>query len=167
MTIARIYAAGKVRRWHANPVLADTAQTNADHQGACVQLLLMLHPSPSVALIKAVAMHDVGERWVGDVPYPFKAAEPVAAAAHARVESDARRRVHGRDPLDDITAEDAAWLSLVDRLESICHVAITRPGELAHDGWDRAIAAVGKVANDLGVVEPVGRLIADMRSRRF
>jgi 5'-deoxynucleotidase len=165
MTIAKIYAAGKVRRWHANPALADTAQTNADHQGACVRLLLMLHPAPTVALIRAVAHHDDGERWVGDVPYPFKRAYQIAALHHATAEAIARQQAHDRDPVGEIAGNDLAWLHLVDRLEAFCHVALTRPHELRHDGWGPASEAVLQAAIDLGVGDRVAQLLNDMRAR--
>lgn len=167
MTIAQVYAAGKVRRWHANPALADTAQTNADHQGACVQLLLMLHPAPTVALIRAVAHHDVGERWAGDLPYPFKVAEPATAASHGCVEAQLRGRALGDDPVDQIAGRDLAWLQLVDRLESFCHVAATRPHELGHDGWPEAIKRLWPMADALGVREQVDQLIGDMIARNW
>lgn len=165
MTIAKVYAAGKVRRWHANPALADTAQTNADHQGACVQLLLMLHPAPTVALIRAVAHHDVGERWVGDVPYPFKISSPSAAVVHQRAEAKARDDVFDGDPVEQIGGRDLAWLNLVDRLESFCHVAVTRPHELGRDGWPHAVNMLRQMAADLGVDVQVDRLIDDMELR--
>ena len=54
MTVAAVYASGQVIRYHANPAMAHLGQTNADHQGRCVQLLFAFHPGASCALIRAV-----------------------------------------------------------------------------------------------------------------
>jgi len=40
--LAPLWLSGSVRRWHCNPALSNSHQTNADHQGRCVQLLLAL-----------------------------------------------------------------------------------------------------------------------------
>jgi hypothetical protein len=71
--LAPLWHAASVRRWHQNPALAHTHQTIADHQGRCVLLLLALHPAPSLALLRAVATHDIGERVAGDSVVGFQA----------------------------------------------------------------------------------------------
>lgn len=162
---SRIYAAGKVRRWHANPALAHVEQTIADHVGGCIRLLLMLHPLPPFRLIRAVAHHDDGERWVGDLPYDFKRAHPAEASAHATAESAALAGVLGYDPFDTLLPAEMLWLKLVDRLEAYAHVAMRHPAELQRNGWPSARADLLRMASVLhvdGLVEAVTRVIEDM-----
>jgi hypothetical protein len=111
LPLAPVWVAGEVRRWHANPALARSGQDNANHQGRCVQLLFLLNPTASPALIRAVAFHDVGEVFAGDLSAPFKRAHPAVAQAHAMIETTARERLCGAEPW--LTDEERAWLRLV------------------------------------------------------
>lgn len=169
MTTARIYAAGKVRRWHANPALAHIGQTNADHIGGCIRLLMMLHPNPSLPLIRAVAHHDDGERWVGDLPFDFKRARPEIAAMHGDAERDALTDVLGADVYADLELEDWAWLKMIDRLEAYCHAALYRPDEIKRNGWPLARQRLLDASRHLGAVTlmDVRRLIEDMEAAAF
>ena len=135
MTLAQVYMAGGVQRYHANPGMARLGQTNADHQGRCVQLLLALHPAPSVALIWAVAHHDVGERWAGDLPAPFKKAQPEIAAAHAEAEMECAAQAMGWRVLDDLSQEDRRWLALIDGLEAWAFMLGHARYEAERGGW--------------------------------
>ncbi|MFN7882569.1 MAG: hypothetical protein ACK5PF_06100 [bacterium] len=138
MTLAQVYMAGGVQRYHANPGMARLGQTNADHQGRCVQLLLALHPAPSVALIRAVAHHDVGERWAGDLPAPFKKAQPEIAAAHAEAELALAEAAWGGPLDDDLSREDVTWLRLIDGMEAWAFMRGHAPGQAERDGWPDA-----------------------------
>ena len=162
MTVARIYAAGKVRRWHMNPALSNSNQTNADHQGGCVRLLLMLHPDPSVPLIRAVAHHDDGERWAGDMSAPAKQANRDLADHLFRIERRALERELGHDVFDKLSAAEASWLLLVDRLEAYAHVSIHRRDELARDGWPAARTKLLEIAGFCGVRDAVSGFLDDM-----
>lgn len=133
--LVALYRSGAVRRYHTNVAMAHLGQTNADHQGRCVQLLLALHPAPSVALIRAVALHDVGEAVVGDLPALFKRSAPDFAACHAEIEAGARIAILGADPLDGLTERDHRWMKLIDGLEAWCFCATHAPVEVRRDGW--------------------------------
>jgi 5'-deoxynucleotidase len=152
MTLAQVYMAGGVQRYHANPGMARLGQTNADHQGRCVQLLLALHPAPSVALIWAVAHHDVGERWAGDLPALFKKAQPEIAAAHAEAEMDFAAQAMGWRVLDDLSREDVRWLALIDGLEAWAFMRGHAPGQAERDGWPDARKACLERAWSFGPV---------------
>ena len=139
MTAALLYVSNNVRRYHTNPVMAALGQTNGDHHGRCVQLLLYFHDCPSLALVRAMATHDCGERGAGDLGAPFKKANPEVAAQHAEVEAGFRRdMLGGLDPLDDVTEQDLRWLALIDRLESYAFMVTHASGERARDGWPLA-----------------------------
>ena len=160
--LAPLYVAGEVRRWHANPAMAREGQTNADHQGRCVQLLLMLNPTASPALIRAMVFHDVGELFAGDLSSDFKRAHPAVAHAHALVETAARERLCGVDPW--LTEEERRWLKLVDRLEASAFVIFRNPAEAmrAASGWPKALRGLVDQATALGVGAQVSALIDDL-----
>jgi 5'-deoxynucleotidase len=117
-----------------------------------VQLLLALHPAPSVALIRAVAHHDLGERWAGDLPAPFKQAQPEIAAAHAEAEQEFAARAMGWPVLDDLSREDLRWLALIDKLEACAFMRGHAPYQADRDGWPDARKACLERAWSFGPV---------------
>jgi hypothetical protein len=163
MELVRLYLSGNVRRWHHNPALAHTGQTDADHQGRCVQLLLALHPAASPMLVRAAAFHDVGELVAGDLSLDFKRANPEIATAHAEFEHAARERITGHKP--SLTATEQRWLKLVDRLEAHCWALVCAPNEYARSGsgWAEAEARLEVEANQLGVGYAVRGLLHDLK----
>lgn len=164
MSLASLYAAGSVRRWHSNPAIACHVQTNADHQGRCVQLLLMLHPGASASLIRAMAFHDAGEDLAGDLSSRFKRAHPAVASAHAMIETKARERLCGPDP--ELTGDERAWMALIDGLEAACFVISAAPHEVLRPaaGWQGDLIRIRERAEALGVAVQVGALIDDLFS---
>jgi 5'-deoxynucleotidase len=159
MNPVRAYLSGSVQRWHMNPALARTGQTDADHQGRCVHLLLVLHPCPSAALIRAVATHDGGELDAGDLSYDFKRQNPGIAAGHAAFEDVARQAIFGPDP--DLTLDEARWVKLIDRLEGACWVLVERPEHyrrvIRNEVW------IMSQADDLGCLIAVRGLLHDLK----
>jgi hypothetical protein len=160
-----VYAAGDVQRWHMNPAMARAGQTNADHQGRCVQLLLLLHPAPSSALIRAMAFHDLGDRWAGDLSRDFKQAQPEFAAQHAVFEGAEIGRVMGA-ALPYLTADERRWLKLIDQLEATCFVLLRAPGEYARraSGWRDAEVSLFAKAKACGCHVQVRHLIHDLKA---
>lgn len=151
MTAALLYVSNNVRRYHTNPVMAALGQTNGDHQGRCVQLLLYFHDRPSMALIRAMAAHDCGERGAGDLGATFKKAQPEIAAQHAGAEAGFRRSMFGGlDPLDDLSEQDLRWLALIDRLEAYAFMSTHAPSEAVRDGWPAARSALLSAAYTIG-----------------
>lgn len=111
-------ASGYVRRWHTIHTLRD--QTVALHSGQAVSLLLCLHPSPSLNLIKAIQWHDCSERIVGDAPSPGLRAFPKYRAMYEELEMVVALRDHPpmHDALRDLTDEERRWLRAIDVLEA-------------------------------------------------
>jgi 5'-deoxynucleotidase len=169
MSLAQVYMAGGVQRYHTNPAMARLGQTNADHQGRCVQLLLALHPDPSVALIRAMAHHDLGERWAGDLPAPFKKAQPEIAAAHAEVEQEFAAFVTGWNVFAGLTYEDKNWLRLVDGLEAWAFMRGHAPDQYHRDGWPDARKACIDLAQQIGpaVAGAVQKFLNDLDVRAW
>ena len=129
MSAIRAYLSGSVQRWHQNPVMARAGQSLADHQGRCVHLLVVLHPSPSAALIRAMATHDGGELDAGDLGLPFKRDNPDLARAHAIFETGAREAIFGPDA--ELVPREGRWVGLIDKLEAACWVLLTAPTHYA------------------------------------
>jgi 5'-deoxynucleotidase YfbR-like HD superfamily hydrolase len=103
---------GMVERCHAMP--KHGAYNVAMHSYNAVSLLLLLHPSPSITLIKAVLWHDVAERWTGDIPRPAKWASPDLNKADKELEMEIMSYLQ---LYEDLTEEEKNWLGAVDLLE--------------------------------------------------
>ena len=85
-----IFRAGFVRRWHSDPDLCHTVDPIDGHSARVARIILALHPSPSVALIRAALTHDDGESVTGDMSAVMKRNNPFIAAHLARAEYIAR-----------------------------------------------------------------------------
>ena len=105
--------AGVVSRCHTFGA-PDPAQTVGLHSWGALNLLLVLHPDPSLRLIKGVQWHDAAERYLGDIPAPAKWASPKLADALAELEA----RIHTRFKTGVMLSKDEAlWLVAVDMLD--------------------------------------------------
>lgn len=143
-----ILAGGYCTRWHANPDLAHIRETLAEHHARVAQIILALHPAPSVALIDAALHHDAGEPFVGDVPAPAKRADPALARILDRAEGAALTRlgVHA-----EIDGRDVEWLALADRLAALLHVGQVRPDLLQSAEWQEDARAILAMARAFGL----------------
>lgn len=118
--IRMLREAGHVRRCHTTHVIGDHYNV-AYHSWNAAVLLMMLHPDPSPDLIKAVLLHDVGERFVGDLPAPMKWEFPAVKNEHGYVEKCIMNEMIG--VILQLTDEDEEWLSSVDALEFFLYCA--------------------------------------------
>lgn len=168
MTLAALYLSGETRRWHANPAMAGTGQTIADHHCRAAQLLLALHPGAAPALVYHVLHHDVGEALAGDLPQPFKAAQPDLAAAHSGIEAEFAGAMLGA-PLPHLTPREADWAKLVDMLEAYCFTLLRAGAEYCRKKpeWWRAEERILSLANDLGCRDRVEGLIEDLKAGQW
>lgn len=112
LQVRAVREAGRVTRCHVLPT--DGRYTIGTHSYGAVSLLLLLHPSPSLALIRAVTFHDTAERWLGDLPSTAKSAFPELGWAYERAETEVMSTLGLEEPL---TAEEYNWLRAVDALE--------------------------------------------------
>jgi hypothetical protein len=110
--IRAIREGGGVKRCHTFPIHGEC--TNGHHSWNAASILLILHPNPSMDLLKAMMWHDVAERWVGDLPGPVKFAHPELRSEYVRVEEKFLRRI-GIDI--KLTKEEQGWIHGCDRLE--------------------------------------------------
>jgi hypothetical protein len=150
MNTYEIWRSGLVRRWHANPDMAHTGQTNAQHQWGCAVLALALFPDDPLTL-RAALLHDVGEVGVGDLASPAKKANPALLQLLNVAEADNMARL-GVELVQD--ARIRQRLHLVDRLEAwlwVQHTASTHHAK--SDEWSLyARRQILAEADDLGVV---------------
>lgn len=123
-----------VRRFAANAELAHVGDTNGHHQAMVAQILLALHPKPSLRLIYAALHHDAGEEGVGDLAGPAKAASPNLAALLELVEEKKRETLGIKIEIDGTEAE---WLKFADHLAAYMHVRIVSPMMLMRVEWRR------------------------------
>ena len=155
MSLLKAFRAGFVRRWHTNPDLAHTNDRIDGHSARVARIVLMLHPNPSVALIRECLIHDDGESVVGDVKAPTKDANPKWAADLASMEMDARSRLWGRSEKANCTDLDYRWLKFADRLDAYMWAKHHAPHVLSGDGWPRALEWLEATATAFEVLDQV------------
>lgn len=80
-------SAGKVTRYHTWERVRD--QSVGEHTWQVMRILLAIHPHASPELMRHAMFHDVGERAVGDVPYPVKRENPELKVAFDALEQSA------------------------------------------------------------------------------
>jgi len=102
-----------VRRCHTTPHHGE--YTVGKHSFDALCLLMFLHPAPSMNLVKAVMFHDLGERWVGDMPATAKMLNERLGAEYEEAEQRALESNHIFLPRLDFA--DQNWLNAVDKLE--------------------------------------------------
>ena len=147
--LTSIFRAGFVRRWHSNPDLCHTVDRIDGHSARVARIILALHPSPSVALIRAALTHDDGESVTGDMSAVMKRNNPFIAAHLARAEGVARRALWGHEP--DLSDTDRDWLKFADRLDAYMWAAHHAPHIMDRDDWPELLAWINETADVLGV----------------
>ncbi|WRH62061.1 MAG: YfbR-like 5'-deoxynucleotidase [Fuscovulum sp.] len=130
-----IFHAGLVHRWHRSPFLAHTVDRLDGHQGRVARIILMLHPSPSRALIFHALTHDDGESATGDVPSPAKKANPILRRELEIMEDERRAELWGAD--DPLSQSDQLWFHFADKLDAFMWAKHHR-APMDGDGWPEA-----------------------------
>jgi len=163
MSLYQAFRAGFVRRWHTNPELAHTNDRIDGHAGRVARIILMIHPKPTVDLIRAALIHDDGESVVGDVKAPTKDKYPVIADAIAELEYFATCEIWGVDlTYFDQTGMDEKWLKFADRLDAYMWAQHHAPSVLSGGGWPEARAWLEGQAIALGVSDHLHQTIGGM-----
>jgi hypothetical protein len=104
--------AGVIERCHQTPHYG--SYSVGLHSFNALNLILVLHPSPSLELVKAITWHDAAERLTGDIPATVKWFSETISAELDRME-DSINRDYGIHI--ELTPEEEVWLHAVDRLE--------------------------------------------------
>lgn len=161
MSLDAVFESGRTLRYHANPKMAHFNQSVADHGWGVAALLMVLNPTPSLPLLKAAIFHDCGERWVGDLPYPFKVMAPKFAEEHARLEVMAMQA--NGIPSYQLTEKETKWLKLCDRLEAFMFCRHHRPELTLSSSWQDNNNEMLAMAKELGCQRALSEVIEDAR----
>lgn len=154
MSLQNIYESGRTVRYHANPKMNRLGQTVADHTWGMIAMLFYLHPNPSPELIGYITFHDSEERWIGDIPWPFKKHAPDLVKQHEAIGQIFCRKMG--IPHFTISEEDHHWVKLLDRLETFQFAKLH--DQLDRD-WSANNEAILDAAAKLGIEEKVSELI--------
>lgn len=110
--VAFLREAGEVRRCHTTPLSRE--YTVGLHSYNAVNLLLLLHPAPSLNLVRALMWHDAPERLLGDLPATAKWASIDLTTAYEALEA----RIAGHFGIQVLlTDEEREWVNAMDSLE--------------------------------------------------
>lgn len=109
------FVGGHVRRWHAEDIIGEERVDS--HTWGMLAIIHILHPAPSVELLRAVTFHDSpGEPFSGDIPHGAKVAFPELKAADNSIGERAERAIGVHS---EIGAEDQWWLSFADMAQAL------------------------------------------------
>ena len=147
------HATGQTVRYHTNPVMARLHQTDADHSWGVAMIILKLHPNPSRNLLGQAIAHDCGEKWAGDLSYPFKRMFPEIGRAHAEAEEQLARK-HSI-PHFELTLDEVKWLRFADRLECHLYAEIFHPWVVKQPDWVKQHELIIEMAKDLGIDQDI------------
>lgn len=151
MKIHDIWRSGLVRRWHSNPDMADTCQTNGHHQWAVSVIALYLF-GDNLDLIKASLLHDVAEVGIGDVSGLAKRLSPELKTAIDEAES-ANAVAMG------VEYETSDKLKLCDMIEAYLWVRHHNPNILKGYGWPEQVEEIFAISKRLGVFGEVSGIV--------
>jgi 5'-deoxynucleotidase len=156
MSLADIFNAGRVRRWHTNPVMSQHDDYNDAHSGRVARIIADLHPNPSAELLKAALQHDDGEEWAGDVPYTAKIMMPLEMLEYLEnVETNARIAKWGKCYVSDLSESDYSWLKFADRLDAYMWQKHKEEWQLSDDDWRPYADKIIEAAEALGVKDKI------------
>ena len=143
MNIHEVWRSGLVRRWHSNPDMASTGQTNAQHQWGCAVLAAHLFPDDHQVLLAAI-LHDVSEVNIGDVSglAKYQNAELKAAI------DDAEERNASDLGVSYVSSNK---LKLIDMLEAYLWVKHHNKSILVGSGWPAQLSRMQLIAKSLCV----------------
>lgn len=145
----KVWRAGRVARWHANPDLSGSGDSVDGHSGRMAALAVALFPDLSVDLMTAIATHDLGEHGVGDVSADAKRADLELKVALDRREAAVLRDM-GLPPID-LGERDARRLKLLDRLDAYLWMLHRAPWLDVRKDWQGDLKWLLAEAEALGV----------------
>lgn len=145
-----IREAGDVQRWHTMPHHGDASL--ARHQWGVAVLLIELVPHLGMNLLKAALLHDIPERWSGDIPLPARLDLPAMKVADATFS----QMVNEHLGLEfDLSPLEKAWLRFCDNADALLwaddQISMGNKNCIrACDGLLSSLGGLGRVLDDLG-----------------
>ena len=107
--------AGALERAHNVP--HHGSYSVGQHSYDAANIILTLHPDPSLNLIKAILWHDAPERFLGDLPAPAKWYNPELTAEYEKAEKIVAEHMGIQGVFSALDEDDKHWLKAADRLE--------------------------------------------------
>ena len=149
-TTKKIFRAGRVRRWHANPDLADTDDRIDGHSGRVARIILLLHPNPSIELMRMPLTHDDGESVTGDIPALFKRKMPDDVLDYFLIkEHQTRHDLFGLTPYSE--PNDVKWLKLADLIDAYQWMMHHKPHLQDGNGWPEHLGRIHELSHELRI----------------
>lgn len=91
--------------------------TVGQHSFDMLTLLFMLYPEqPTIHLVKAIWLHDMGEYWVGDAPSPALKDYPKYRKEYKKAQGDSLKYATGLE-MPVLSRYEQMWLKALDLLE--------------------------------------------------
>lgn len=112
-SLTELYEASRLFRWHTHQL--PISQNLADHSYGVALIISIMHPNPSVNLLKAALWHDLHESRLGDWPFTAKEESPSLREFEKAYEQKFRMEMGIEYKLE---ADEQLWLTFADRLES-------------------------------------------------
>lgn len=163
MNLHRAFLAGFTRRWHVNPVMSAIEDRVDAHSGRVVRILIMMHPDPSIELLKAAATHDDGEFRTGDISWKYKRTMSADAKAALELEeAHERAEIWGTDWAFHLGDLDQDWLRFADLLDAFMWVAHHRRDYLQKPEWGAYLEDLMSRSRALGVYVAFTDLLDEM-----
>lgn len=113
--IETLLEAGRIKRCHNLDIHG--TYTVGRHSYGVATILLLMHPNPSLDLIRAALWHDAPERYLGDLPAPAKWYNADLSREYGIAETKVLEHMGLGDLVDGLTDDDQVWLHAADRLE--------------------------------------------------
>jgi len=110
------FRASRVKRWHTHSYMI-YEDTVGHHSHGVAMIILILHPDPSAALLKAALLHDLGEKRVGDMSHWVKKDNPGLSVTLSSME-DVALEAYGFGTVLGFDVSDVAWLKAADALHA-------------------------------------------------
>lgn len=130
------YHAGQTRRWHSiGHVIRE--ETVAAHTWNVLAWLILLHPAPSMNLIKAAIFHDAAEHITGDMPRWVKKKVPGLDQLEAEI-------LDNKGLLFKLNEDEHRWMAAVDLFDAWMFLRqnILAGNRLIVDSFQKASAAI-------------------------
>jgi len=113
LKILRLREGGNVRRCHTVPYPGE--YTVGKHTFDMLAILHVLCPKASQRLTTAVLLHDVAERYTGDLPGSVVDVDPRLKDSFRAMTRDVERKIGILG--EELRPEERAWLRAIDKVE--------------------------------------------------
>jgi len=106
--------AGKIELHHTLP--KHGSYTTGQHAYDMLTLLFVIHPNPSINLIKAIVFYNLYCRWTGDIPLAAKRAGKEFTIHLMDLQTRIKNAIEIFDNDESLSKSDYNWLFVLDRV---------------------------------------------------